>query len=70
MSSPIDKTIKAIYNVNTIMCNKKTFETDSEHDVAVYSTHNQDVWPAGMAIWFALCGLMAPGLSKDIRCHV
>ena len=52
MSSPIDKKNKAIHNVNTRICNQKIFETDNEDDVAVYSTHNQDVWPAGMAIWF------------------
>ena len=31
-----------------------------------------DVEMKGWMVWFGLvlCGLMTPGLSKDIRCHV
>ena len=27
-------------------------------------------WVDGSVVWFDLCCLMTPGLSKDIRCHV
>ena len=45
----------------------------SEHFVIGYS-RTQFIWIIYMYInslvWFGLCCLMIPGLSKDIRCHV